>query len=147
MSHDKRYPALLVISAILLLLFFFVYSSPFSGDPSGTPVPQEKAIALHSAASAGAGPSAARTKSTLPVFPLDINKATKDELMLLPGIGEKTARRIIEKRAELKGFRTVDDLTAVKWIGKVKLERLRAYVTVGNRPEKQAAEPKEPSRN
>lgn len=50
--------------------------------------------------------------------------------MMLPGIGEKTAIRIIEKRTELNGFRSVDDLTEVKWIGKVKLERIRGLITV-----------------
>jgi len=49
----------------------------------------------------------------------------------LPGIGEKTARRIVEKRAELNGFRRVDDLTEVKWVGKVKLEKIRGLVVAG----------------
>lgn len=70
-------------------------------------------------------------KSALPIFPIDLNKATLQELTLLPGIGEKTAQRIIEKRVELNGFRSVDDLMAVKWIGKAKLEKIRDLVTVG----------------
>lgn len=147
MSHDKRYPALLIISAVLLLVFFLAYSSPFSGNPSNPSISQEKITASNEGPSSDSIPSAAPSRSTLPVFPLDINKATLDDLMLLPGIGEKTAQRIVEKRAELKGFRTVDDLTAVKWVGKVKLEKLRAYVTVGHPVDQSAVEPKQPSRN
>ena len=146
MSHDKRYPALLVISAALLLLFF-ARSSPFSGNLSKHSITQEKVMVSHAGPSQERAPSAAPSGSTLPVFPLNINKANQEELMLLPGIGEKTAQRIVEKRAELKGFRTVDDLTAVMWIGKVKLEKLRAYVTVGGPAGPSVAEPKEPSRN
>ncbi|MBE7415537.1 MAG: helix-hairpin-helix domain-containing protein [Deltaproteobacteria bacterium] len=70
-------------------------------------------------------------RPSIPVFPLDINKAAVEDLMLLPGIGEKTALRIVEKRAEMNGFRTVDDLTEVKWVGKVKLERIRGLVFAG----------------
>ena len=146
MSHDKRYPVLLVISAVLLLLFF-AHSSPFSGNLSKHSITQEKVMVSHAGPSQERAPSAAPSGSTLPVFPLNINKANQEELMLLPGIGEKTAQRIVEKRAELKGFRTVDDLTAVMWIGKVKLEKLRAYVTVGGPAGPSVAEPKEPSRN
>lgn len=61
---------------------------------------------------------------------IDLNSATKEDLMTLPGIGTKTAGRIIEKREELGGFKSVDDLTEVERIGKVKLERLRGLVTV-----------------
>lgn len=79
------------------------------------------------------------TKSALPVFPIDLNKATLQELTLLPGIGEKTAQRIVEKRAELNGFSSVDDLMAVKWIGKAKLEKIRDLVTVGQQPKARSA--------
>jgi competence protein ComEA len=72
-------------------------------------------------------------------LPIDINSATKEELMTLPGIGPVTADRIIEKRLELGGFGSVEELTEVKWIGKVKLERLRGLVTVKNGPSKAQA--------
>lgn len=93
--------------------------------------------------SSGPGPGEVRSnpaKTSLPIFPIDINKASTQELMLLPGIGEKTAQRIVEKRSELGGFKEVDDLTAVKWIGKVKLEKIRALVTV-SRPVDRTSKP------
>ncbi|MBI2399520.1 MAG: helix-hairpin-helix domain-containing protein [Deltaproteobacteria bacterium] len=77
--------------------------------------------------------------SALPIFPIDLNKATIQDLTLLPGIGEKTAQRIIDKRAELNGFSSVDDLMEVKWIGKVKLEKIRDLVTVGKQPNSKSA--------
>lgn len=130
MSQDKRYPAFLLIAAVLLGFFLFT-SNTSQKEPTQKAINQGSVL---TAAPDGAGPRKAKAgqsaKTTLPVFPININKATVQELTLLPGIGEKTAQRIVEKRSELNGFRTVDDLTAVKWIGKVKLEKIRALVTV-----------------
>ena len=62
---------------------------------------------------------------------LDLNKATKDDLVKLPGIGEKTAQKIIELREKKGGFKRVEDLLEVKGIGEKKLERIRPFVKVG----------------
>ncbi len=84
-------------------------------------------------------PQLQQINSSLPVFPIDLNKASVQELTLLPGIGEKTARRIVEKRAELKGFSSVEELMEVKWIGKAKLEKIRDLVTAGERLDDKSA--------
>ena len=46
-----------------------------------------------------------------------INTAGIDELKSLPGIGEKTAEKIINERNELGEFNTLDDLMLVPGIG------------------------------
>lgn len=61
---------------------------------------------------------------------IDINTATVDELMLLPGIGPTAARRIVEYRQQHGPFSTVDELTKIERIGEVTVSRLREYVTV-----------------
>ena len=59
---------------------------------------------------------------------LDVNIVTEYELGLLPRIGEKTARDIIEYR-ELHGpFGTLDDLKDVHGIGPKTVEELRPYL-------------------
>lgn len=132
MSLDKRYPAFLLILAIFLGLFLFT-SNTFRKDSPEKP-PVDVAVIKADKPPLAASTSGQSVKSALPIFPIDLNKATLQELTLLPGIGEKTAQRIIDKRAELNGFSSVDDLMSVKWIGKVKLEKIRDLVSVGQQP-------------
>ncbi len=61
---------------------------------------------------------------------ININTASRDQLMRLSGIGESFAKRIIEYREEHGRFATVDELQNVRGIGPKKLERLRRYITV-----------------
>lgn len=60
---------------------------------------------------------------------VNINTATQAELETLPGVGEKTAEKIIRHR-ESQSFTQVDDLGYVQGIGEKKLEELRPHVTV-----------------
>ena len=61
---------------------------------------------------------------------IDVNRATKEELQRIPGIGPKTAENIISCRDTLKGFLKVEDLLYVKGIGKKRLEKIRRYIYV-----------------
>ena len=49
-------------------------------------------------------------------IPTDINNATMDDLMLLDGVGEKTAWQIVEFREKSGRSQRVDDLMKVKGI-------------------------------
>ena len=70
-------------------------------------------------------------KESTPDQPININTASKDELVKLPGIGEAMAERIVLYRDENGPFASVDQLTNVKGIGKKKLERIAPVCTVG----------------
>ncbi|MGQ9799304.1 MAG: ComEA family DNA-binding protein [Ignavibacterium sp.] len=61
---------------------------------------------------------------------INLNKATKQELMNLPGIGEKTAENIIELRDRLTKFRKLEDLLKVKGIGSKKLDKIKKYLYI-----------------
>lgn len=61
---------------------------------------------------------------------IPLNQATLDEMMTLPGVGEATARRILEWREQNGGFERLEDLTRVKGIGSKTLERLRPHLTL-----------------
>ena len=56
---------------------------------------------------------------------INVNTATKEELMMLPGIGEKTASAIAAYRKGNGPFKTIDDMTKIKGISKKKLDKLR----------------------
>ena len=61
---------------------------------------------------------------------VNINSAGIDELKLLPGIGEKTAVKIINKRNELGEFNTLEDLMLVPGIGSKMFEKLLSYIQI-----------------
>jgi competence protein ComEA len=77
-------------------------------------------------------------------YRVDLNHATRAELLQLPGIGESLARRIEDYRLEHGRFQHVNDLIEVHGIGPATLERLRPWVQVkwqdGDRADQEAAE-------
>lgn len=61
---------------------------------------------------------------------ININTATKEELMTLKGIGEKKAGWIIEYRELHGGFQTIQDLMKISGIGKKTFASLKDYICV-----------------
>ena len=72
----------------------------------------------------------ARKRQLGPGETVNINSASKEELIALPGIGPTLAERILAYRETEGEFGTVDDLQNVKGISKKKLEKLKPHVTV-----------------
>lgn len=71
----------------------------------------------------GSGPAPA------PAGPVDVNRATADELEELPGVGPATAAAIVTERERNGPFADIDDLDRVPGIGPAKLAALRDLVT------------------
>ena len=69
-------------------------------------------------------------QDTAVVQTIDLNRATKAELLQLPGVGEQLAEDILSAREQRGGFREVDDLREVKGIGPMRLERIRPHVRI-----------------
>jgi len=55
---------------------------------------------------------------------LNLNTASEEELMRLPGVGPSKAKAILELRTQLKGFKKVEDLMRVKGIGRKTFRKL-----------------------
>jgi competence protein ComEA len=66
-------------------------------------------------------------------LPIDINRAGVSDLVLIPGVGEKTAWKIIAQRNRMGGFQRIEDLMKIRGIKKGKFNRLKRYVTVNQR--------------
>ncbi len=61
---------------------------------------------------------------------MDINSLTIGELKLIPGVGYKTAKKIYDKRIELGGFKSLDELNQVSGLGSKRIEIIKKYVEV-----------------
>ena len=64
--------------------------------------------------------------------PLDLNRASADEISRLPGVGPSLARRIVEERDRRGRFESPDGLRGILGLGPKKLAALREHVTVGD---------------
>lgn len=85
------------------------------------------------AASAANSAIATKSRASKPAdvqFPIDLNRATAEQLEAIPGIGPTLAQRIIEYRQTHGRFHSVEELLEVRGIGPKRLEQLRAYVVV-----------------
>ncbi len=72
-------------------------------------------------------PAAARLVLGLPI---DVNRASAEELEMVPGIGEKLAARIVQARQEAGAFQSLSELTDIPGIKQKKLEAIGKYLTV-----------------
>ena len=73
---------------------------------------------------------------------ININLASKEELLEIPGLGPSYAERILE----LRPFESLAELTQIRGISANKVEELRAYLTTQSIPDEaqpQDAEPEE----
>ena len=90
---------------------------------AATPVRTPQPPRARPAASPAAAPTDPR--------PLDINRASVDEIARLPGVGPSLARRIVEERERLGRFGSTEGLRGILGLGPKKLAALREHVTIG----------------
>ena len=69
---------------------------------------------------------------------VDLNTATRDELVAVPGIGPTKAQAIVDHRTANGPFKSVDDLRDVKGFRGKLVDRLRPELTVAAAPAKAA---------
>ena len=62
---------------------------------------------------------------------VDINTADVSELSQLPGIGEKTAEKILQYRETNGSFKTKEDIMKVSGIGESKYEKIKDLIFAG----------------
>ena len=75
-----------------------------------------------------AGRSAAKTAVAAPI---NINTAAPADLEKLPGIGLKTAERIVEYRQKNGPFKKIEELMNVRGVGEKNFLKLKDQISVG----------------
>jgi competence protein ComEA len=75
-----------------------------------------------------ARPAAAKPASTPAI--VNLNTATAADLEGLPGIGAKTAARIVEYRQKNGPFKKIEDLMNVRGVGEKNFLKLKAQIAV-----------------
>ena len=68
---------------------------------------------------------------------IDLNQATLEELQTVPGIGEKTAARILEYRNQIGGFAQVEHVKAVWGISEENYQKMKPLLKVSPLAENQ----------
>lgn len=61
---------------------------------------------------------------------VNINTATLTELQSLPRIGPSTAKKIVDYRNQNGYFKTINEITKIKGIGKKTFEKIKPNITV-----------------
>jgi competence protein ComEA len=112
------------VLALIAMVFYFAGSRSAARPvtvSAQTPRPSQ---------SAAQAPSPSAPAAVGEAFPINLNTATREELMRIPDIGEKRAQAILDHRAENGPFTYVEDLREVPGIGEVILNNMMDYVTV-----------------
>jgi competence protein ComEA len=68
--------------------------------------------------------------SQLAAAAVNLNTATKEELIAVSGIGPARAQAIIDYRTQHGGFKSIDELKDVKGIGARRVDQLKTELTV-----------------
>lgn len=74
--------------------------------------------------------SAGLTTATNSKKVININLATKEELMQISGVGETRAQAIIDYRENKGDFKKIEDIRKVKGIGKASFEKIKDQIEV-----------------
>lgn len=74
-------------------------------------------------------PISSRKRLVLAIL-IDLNQAGVEDLVMIPGISHRLARRIVEFRESHGPFKTWNNLRCVKGIGPKKVERFRSYLSL-----------------
>jgi competence protein ComEA len=61
-------------------------------------------------------------------MPIDINRASENDLLLIPGIGEISVQKILELRRKKVRFKNIEELMETEGIKEKKLAKLKQYL-------------------
>ena len=88
-------------------------------------------IAFHQSR-VGDGIEVIRAGGDGPIYKVDINHAEAPELMLLPGIGDVRAQRILKRRQEVGVFSSFEEFQRAAGVGQKHMDEIRRVATLGS---------------
>ncbi len=100
---------------------------------TGTTVTSTAAASTTASTTVSSATTSYTTSSTTinhAISQLNLNTATKEELMTINGIGEVLAERIVAYREEHGGFKSVEELKNVKGIAEGRYAKFAPYLTL-----------------
>ncbi len=102
----------------------FLYVPENSVDLQASPTPENIPEVSSSSAPEQNQPETSRSSR------LNLNTASMEQLMSLPGIGETYASQLLERRKQLGRFRNWNDVAIIPGVGPKRLENLQRYATI-----------------
>jgi comEA protein len=125
-SSGQIFVFIVLIGGLILGSFILMAKRRHSSDP--------KIQITHSQQESQISPKTS-TSTNIPKkkpqsFVININTAEAEDLELLPGVGPKTAERIIEYRKNNGKFKEKEDIMEVKGVGEKKFERWKDLITI-----------------
>jgi competence protein ComEA len=107
-------------------------AEPLATDSAAPPATASSAAPTQSGAPAAS--TAPPASGTTPDGKVILNTANIAELDTLPGVGKKTAERIVELRTRLGRFKKTSDLLRIKGIGPRSLQKLAPFIVLDPPP-------------
>ena len=65
-------------------------------------------------------------------IPIDLNRASFEDLCLIPGVGEALSREMIAYRERRRGFRSVEEIKNVRGIGEKKYQSFKTFFIINH---------------
>ncbi len=121
------FSGVLGVVVITVACVCFVIGSPAY---AGMNVPSQAQNASSAVQNAAATPAAGNVTENLPQEKININKADKDTLLKIKGLGPTKAQNILDYRKKFGPFKKYEDLLKVKGIGEKTLELIKPFITL-----------------
>jgi len=122
-GFDIIFKHFILFLALCFLLGLYSYRHYFSVGRSHRIQPEAVSVVLNSTVMTA-------DEKILYDLPLDINKATPEELMKISGIGPTLSTAIVAYRDKNGPFSHIEELTQIKGIGERKFRKIKKYVAV-----------------
>ncbi len=122
-SKDFAYGAFTLLSLVLMIIFT-------AGELAGTLKAGDEGAERFMPPQSELLKLGARERFVL-ALPIDINGASAEEMEVIPNIGSRLSKRIVEQRQVRGAFSSPRELLAVDGIGDKRLATITKYVTFG----------------